>query len=151
MVLKHKEESTMAKLEIDEIEIGDSHSEEVLFDLSKIQHFIEFSNDSAGIHVNDLFSKEKGFDDLVIHGFLLSTQFSRILGMEIPGENTVIGSVNLDFHSPVYVGDSINFSATVERIIKPLGSVKLKLKADKKDGTLCVEGKTVCVFKKLGN
>ena len=61
MVLKHKEESTMAKLEIDEIEIGDSHSEEVLFDLSKIQHFIEFSNDSAGIHVNDLFSKEKGF------------------------------------------------------------------------------------------
>ena len=46
-----------------------------MFDEETIKRFIIFSRDSAGIHVKQEFSKEKGFDDLVVHGFLLSTNF----------------------------------------------------------------------------
>jgi acyl dehydratase len=110
--------------------------------------FAEITGDTAGIHVNRSFSEEKGFDGLVVYGLLLSAHFSRILGMELPGENTVIGSVDLNFHAPVYIGDSVTYTARVRRILRPLSSVLLDLRIEKSDGTLCVEGKASCVFKK---
>ncbi len=138
----------MALLTLDSIREGDSYSEKVLFDEERIISFIRISQDTAGIHTNQDFSEEKGFEDLVVHGFLVSIPFSRILGMELPGENTVIGTVNLKFHAPVYVGDTVKYSATVKRILTPLGTVLLDLAAQKHDGTICVEGSTSCVFKK---
>ena len=141
----------MAALTIDEINIGDEYAQTVLFDKEKVLEFINFTQDTASIHINKDFSNEKGFEDLVVHGFGLSILFSRILGMELPGENTVIGSLNLDFHKPVYVDDTVNYTVTVKRIIKPLGSVTLELKALKHTGEACVLGKAVCVFVDKGD
>lgn len=140
----------MALLTLDDIKEGDSYSEEILFDKEKITSFILISQDSAGIHVDSDFSKEKGFQHLVVHGFLISIPFSRILGMELPGENTVIGNVSLKFHSPVYLGDMVKYTATVRRVLSPLGTVLLDLNVQKPDGTICVNGTTTCVFKTKG-
>ena len=137
----------MALLSIDEINIDDAISKTVVFDKEKVIEFINFTQDTASIHIDKEFSTVKGYEDLVVHGFCLSLQFSRILGLELPGENTVIGSLNLDFHKPVYVGDTIQYTVTVKRIVKPLGSVTLELKAEKNLSEICVLGKAVCVFK----
>lgn len=137
----------MATLKIEEISVGDCYEEEKVIDKATILQFINMTKDTAGIHTNVEFSGERGFQDLVVHGFLLSINFSRILGMELPGENTVIGSLELHFHDPVYVGDSIRYSVTVKRILRPLGTVLLDLVIKKTDGTLCVEGKATCAFK----
>ena len=132
---------------VDDLSVGDSYTEEILFDEQTISRFIEFSRDIASFHTRREFSKQKGFQGLVVHGFLLSTNFSKILGMELPGENTVIGSVNLEFHEPVYVGDKVKYTVTVERILTPLGGVLLKLNVQKADNTPCVQGKATCFFK----
>lgn len=138
----------MSIITIDDIKVGESYTEEILFDEEKISSFIAFSKDTAGIHTKESFSKKKGFENRVVHGFLLSINFSRILGMELPGENTVIASVNLEFHEPVYVGDLIKYSVAVTRILYQLGGVLLDLKIQKSDGTICVKGKAACFFKK---
>jgi len=134
-------------LTIDDIAIGDTHTEQVEFTPETTARFLRLTGDAAAIHTVEAFSREKGFDDLVVYGFLLSLHFSRILGMDLPGENTVIGSIQMDFHAPVYVGDTVTYTATVSRIIKPLGLVALDLAVRKTDGTLCVQGKTTCAFK----
>jgi acyl dehydratase len=84
----------MALLTLTDLKVGDSYSEEILFDEETMARFITLTQDTARIHTNKTFSEQKGFNNLVIHGFLLSIRFSRILGMGIPGENTVIGSIN---------------------------------------------------------
>ncbi len=132
---------------MDEINVGDSYSEEVVFDAETIAGFIQLTADTAGIHVDQSFSQEKRFENLVVHGLLLSVRFSRILGMELPGEHTVIGSIELKFHAPVYVGDKVRYTATVIRILKPLGTVLLSLRIEKSDLALCVDGKATCVFR----
>jgi 3-hydroxybutyryl-CoA dehydratase len=134
-------------LAIDDIAVGDSYTEEVEFTPAKTAQFLSLTQDTAAIHTVEEFSREKGYDNLVVYGFLLSLHFSRILGMELPGENTVIGAIQMEFHEPVYVGDTVTYTATVRRIIKPLGLVALDLDARKKDGTVCVQGKTTCAFK----
>lgn len=138
----------MTLLAIDDIKVGDAYSETVQFTPETTERFLRLSRDTAGIHVDEAFSEQQGFEALVVHGFLLSLHFSRILGMELPGENTVIGSIDLQFHAPVYVGDSATFTATVRRILRPLGTVALDLLIRKQDGTVCVEGKTSCAFKR---
>jgi len=134
---------------IGQIKVGDSYSEEIQLDRATIARFIQLTRDRArGIHVDRAFAKQKGFDNLVVHGFLLAAQFSRILGMELPGEHTVMGSIELNFHVPVYAGDTVKYTATVKRVLQPLGSVSLELTIQKLDGTVCVAGRTTCAFKK---
>jgi 3-hydroxybutyryl-CoA dehydratase len=140
----------MALLTLEDIKEGASYSEDILFDKEKIASFIGVSRDSAGIHVDREFSNEKGFQHLVVHGFLISIPFSRILGMELPGENTVIGNISLKFHAPVYLGETVKYTATVKRVLLPLASVLLALNIQKLDGTVCVNGTTTCVFKTKG-
>ena len=137
----------MAILKIEEISVGDCYEEEQVIDKDNVQQFINVTKDKAGIHTNLEFSEDRGFQSLVVHGFLLSINFSRILGMELPGEDTVIGSLELHFFDPVYVGDSIRYVVTVKRILRPLGSVLLDLIIKKNDGSLCVKGKATCAFK----
>ena len=132
---------------IDDASVGDRYCEDLEFDEETMGAFIRLTKDVAGIHVDRSFSAGKGFDDLVVHGFLLSLHFSRILGMNLPGEHTVIGSIDLKFHEPVYLGDRVTFSATVKRVLRPLGAVLLDLGITKSDGAICVEGKTTCVFR----
>lgn len=138
----------MAIVTIDDLKVGDSYVEEITFDEEQIALFIKLTNDTSGIHTDREFSREKQFDDLVVHGFLLSVHFSRIIGMELPGENIVIGSIDLKFHEPVYLGEVVSYSVTVTRVIHPLGSVLLELKITKPTGSVCVEGKSNCVFRK---
>jgi acyl dehydratase len=70
--------------------------------------------------------------------------------MELPGENTVIGNISLKFHAPVYLGDTVKYTATVKRVLSSLGTVLLDLGVHKPDGTICVNGTTACVFKTKG-
>jgi len=138
------------RLAIDDIQVGATYEEQVVFTPERTAEFLRLSRDTAGIHTDEDFSHARGFEALVVHGFLLSLHFSRILGMELPGEDTVIGTIELKFHQPAYVGDTVTFSATVRRVLKPLGTVLLDLVVKKQDGTVCVEGKTSCVFKGTG-
>ena len=134
------------RLAIDDIEVGATREEQVVLTAEKTSQFVHLSRDAALIHTDEAVARARGFDGLVVHGFLLGLHFSRIIGMELPGENAIIGSVELKFHQPAYVGDAVIFTVTVRRVIKPLGTVLLDLVARKQDGTLCVEGKTSCMF-----
>ena len=134
-------------LTIDELKVGDTYREEVAFTPEKTARFLRLTQDTASIHTDEAFSRQKGFENLVVHGFLLSLHFSRILGMQLPGENTVIATIQLEFHEPVYAGDVVQYTATIRRIVKPLGLVALDLDITKMDGTRCVQGKTTCAFK----
>ena len=140
----------MTILTLEQLKVGDSYSEELRLDEETVSRFVDLTQDRAGIHVDKVFSAQRGYASLVTHGFLLSIPFSRILGMELPGEDTVIGSIELNVHAPVYQGATVRYTATVRRILRPLRSVALDLSIITSDGTLCVAGKTTCVFKDKG-
>jgi 3-hydroxybutyryl-CoA dehydratase len=137
----------MAFLSLDDIRAKGSHAERVVFTQDQLSTFITLSRDTAAIHTDLAFATQKGFDGRVVHWFLAALPFSRILGMELPGEHAVIGSLHLDFRAPVYVGDDVLYTVTVTRIMAPLGTVALDLHALKSDRTACIDGKTTCVVK----
>jgi len=47
------------------------------------------------------------FKKRIVHGMLVATFISNVLGMKLPGPGTIYISQSLKFISPVYVGDTI--------------------------------------------
>jgi acyl dehydratase len=137
----------LAARNLDDIRSGDFYVESITLTAERVAQFIGLTRDHAGVHVDESFSQRIGYETNVVHGFLLCAYFSRILGMELPGEKAVIGSVKLEFHEPVYVGETVQYRAEVRRVLKPLGSVQLDLTIEGSGGKRAVLGSATCAFR----
>lgn len=77
---------------------------EVSFDAEMIEKFAQVSGDANPIHMSDEAARDAGFPSRIVHGVIAASEFSRILGTEVPGTGTVFGNLNMSFLQPLMVG-----------------------------------------------
>jgi acyl dehydratase len=75
--------------------------------------FIRLSGDHNPLHTDREFAVRQGFRDRVVHGALLGALVSRFIGMELPGRDAMLLSLDLRFAAPTYPGDAIEIVGTV--------------------------------------
>lgn len=134
-------------LTLNNLKVGDLRKETVEITSEMIQSFINLTKDKALVHVEPSQAKKMGFDRCIIHGFLVNCGYSRILGMFLPGGNTVIHKIQLDMLLPVYVGDTITYEVYVDKIITAVRAVQLRLSAVNQEGKVVNKGTAICVFR----
>lgn len=140
------DETPARRLAIDDIAVGDAVAQNLAFDQESLDAFIDLAQDRAGHHVDDLFARTHGLAGRVVHGLLLASRFSRLLGMYLPGENAVIQSLNLNYRAPVAVGQALRYTATVTRVVPSVGAVLLDLLIGGPDSdAVFVTGTSQCV------
>jgi acyl dehydratase len=83
------------------------------FKKKHIKDFAKISGDHNPVHNNIIFAQSKGFKKPIIYGALLCTQVSRLIGQELPDNNCILVSINLDFLSPAHVNNKLNFYAKI--------------------------------------
>ncbi|WP_265949561.1 MaoC/PaaZ C-terminal domain-containing protein [Dechloromonas sp. A34] len=93
----------------------------------ELQQFAALSCDCNPLHVDADFARSKGFDDVVVHGALLVAKISQLIGMRLPGRDSVWTGLTLQFRHPLYVGQAARVEAVVERLSAATGMVLLKL------------------------
>ncbi len=81
-----------------------------------ISHFIAITADVNPLHVDASFAARTFFKKPIAHGMLCAGLFSHVLGMIMPGTGAIYRSQSLDFHRPVYVGDTITATLEITRI-----------------------------------
>jgi len=108
--------SIINDLTINDFSIGQVFSFQKKIDENDLNRFAELSGDSNPLHMNDEFAKERGLQGCVAHGLLLSSFFSKMVGMHCPGKNALLHSANLKFLLPAYVNDIIVVQAVVGHI-----------------------------------
>lgn len=113
--------------------IWDATVEEVL-------EFARLSGDHSPIHVSHEAAVTRGFPGIVAHGALLTAKFSSLLGMQLPGADGVLQSVELQFRSPVCPPCQIYFALEVERVSAAAGQIKLAATAKNSAGVVCASG-----------
>ena len=130
-------------------QLKEDHSWEEKVEITKnlMEKFMDLTKDRAPAHVEADYAVKMGYDGCLVHGFLVGCGYSRILGMFLPGGNTVIHQLHLDMIAPVYVGDIITYQVCIDRVIDAVKSVKLKLSAVNQDGMVVNRGTAVCVFR----
>lgn len=116
----------------------------ITFTVADVEAFARLSGDRAAVHFDEAFAISRGVSGCIVHGLLIGSRFSRLMGMFLPGERSLIQSVSLQYKRPVPVGATVTFAIEVERIIEAVGAIVLKLSATVA-GTVCAEGRAQCV------
>ena len=84
-----------------EIQIGAKESFVFDIDSEKMDLFSKISGDKNPLHTDLQFAKSKGFSENVVYGMLTASSLSTLAGMYLPGERSIIHSVEIKFVSPV--------------------------------------------------
>ena len=96
-----------------EIEIGLEEGFAVTITENMMESFRDLTGDVNPLHCDDGFAKEKGFDGKVAYGMLTAAFLSTMAGVYLPGERSLIQSVEVKFSKPVFPGDTISFCGKV--------------------------------------
>ena len=115
------------------LKIGDKASRSKIFTEEDVKRFAEVSTDKNPIHLDEEYAKNTIFKQRIVHGMLVGSLFSGILGCDLPGEGTIYMGQTLSFKAPVPLNEKV--TATVEltniREDKPIATFK----------TVCVDSK----------
>ena len=91
----------------EEIKTGMEEQFSVTITEQMMQQFREMTGDVNPLHCDETFAKEKGFDGKVA---------STMAGVYLPGENSLIQSVEVKFVKPVFPGEEITFTGKVSEV-----------------------------------
>ena len=103
----------LSELTFDQITIGLTKEFHVVITQSLVDDFAKMSGDFSPLHMNEEYAKSTKFQNKVVHGMLLASFLSRMIGMYLPGKHALYTSQSLEFHNPCFVGDEIIVSSIV--------------------------------------
>jgi len=108
------------------LSVGDKASRSKTFTVEDVERFAEVSTDRNPIHLDEEYAAKTIFRQRIVHGMLVGSLFSGILGCDLPGEGTIYLGQPLSFKAPVPLNEQV--TATVEcvniREDKPIATFK---------------------------
>ncbi len=124
----------------DEIELGAKAQFTVQIDESIVNEFAKISGDYNPLHLDEKYAANTKFGKRICHGILLASFFSRLLGMHLPGRNTLYFSQTLDFQRPCFIGDKVTIEGEVIDKSQSTKMITLKTTAYNQLGKCLVDG-----------
>jgi len=116
----------MNEYKFSDIEIGLEESFEVKIDASKMDKFLDISNDINPLHVDSNYAKKKGFPGRVVYGLLTSSFYSTLVGVHLPGKHCILQGIDIQFSKPVYIDDILKISGKVSYINEAYKQIEVK-------------------------
>lgn len=110
------------ELSFNEISIGQKESFTIKISESLVEEFSNISGDLNPLHMDDEFAELSSFKKRIVHGMLLASFFSQLVGMKLPGKNALYFSQTLNFRSPCYIDDEIQ---VVGKVIEKSDSTRI--------------------------
>lgn len=135
----------MASLNFEDLRVGDEARLRVEFSAGKVDEFVTLTGDDATFHTNADVARQFGFESCIVHGLLVQSPLSALLGTTLPGSNTVINTITSKFHAPTYVGEAVDYALRVTRLTAAVGAVLLEYEA-KVDDRKVLSGTVMCSF-----
>ena len=90
-----------------EIEIGMFATYSQTITDADVKSFAGLSGDNNPVHMSDEYAIESRFKKRIAHGLLSASFFSALFGTKLPEPGCVYVSQNLNFHAPVFLGDTV--------------------------------------------
>lgn len=100
----------------DELHVGMTASFTKIITDADLVMFAGISGDTNPVHFDQGYAAGTIFGRRIVHGMLVSSLISTVLGTKLPGPGCIYLSQTLKFIKPVYVGDTVMARATVGEI-----------------------------------
>lgn len=137
----------MQELSYSDIKVGDQASFAKTISESDIYQFAGITGDFNPLHVDSEFAKNSFFKERIAHGILTAGFISSVIGMKLPGKNTIYLSQNLKFMAPVKIGDTIKAEVTVLEKIDKKKILVLQTRVKNQQGEIVVDGEATVMKK----
>jgi acyl dehydratase len=122
-------------------QIGDQHEITFSFTQEQVNDFCKISGDFNPLHWDEAYAAETPFKKPIIHGALIASVFSRVMGMEFPGQGSVYLKQITEFKRPLFVGVTYTAKFKIDSINseKHLAEIKTQV-FEPERGKLMVDG-----------
>ena len=97
----------------DEIELGMQKSFKVNISKNMLDVFGRHTGDYNPLHMSEEYASSTSFKKRVCSGMFLSSFFSRLVGMYLPGKHALHISQSLNFVNPCFIGETITVEGKV--------------------------------------
>ncbi len=125
---------------LEELNIGDQASFTKMFTQADVNLFAEISGDLNPVHIDEEYAKKSIFHKRVVHGALVASLFSTVLGTSLPGCGSIYLNQESKFIKPVFIDDTITATVIVNEIIAERNRVVLGTVATNQHGETVVVG-----------
>lgn len=138
----------MQELSYMDINVGDHASFSKTISESDIYQFAGITGDFNPLHVDNEFAKTSPFKERIAHGLLSAGFISSVIGMKLPGINSIYLTQNLKFLGPVKIGDTVKAEVKVLEKIDRKKIIRLQTLVKNQHGEIVVDGEAT-VMKKI--
>src|SRR3989338_5060249 len=97
----------MQTVKFSELKVGMKGSFTKKITQEDVDNFVKMCEDINPIHVNEEFASKTPMKTKIVHGILVSSLISNVVGTKIPGPGSVWLDQSLKFLKPVRINDTI--------------------------------------------
>lgn len=126
--------------------VGDKASISKAFTAEEVEQFAAISADTNPIHLDEEFAADSIFGQRIVHGMLVGSLFSALIGVELPGTGSIYLGQNLSFRAPVLIGEEVTASVEVISIRDDKPILKLRTVCVNSAGTVVIDGEAVVKY-----
>lgn len=130
------------------IQIGQSASFSKTISESDVYGFADLVGDFNSAHINKQVAEKGIFGDRVVHGMLVGSMISSVLGTKLPGPGTIYLEQKLCFKKPVFFDDTVTAIVTVKEIVNvQKGIYKLDTIIKNQKNDIVIDGYAVVLYR----
>ena len=131
----------MKQYQFKDIYVGLKEEFQVTVTADMFAQFCRITGDVNPLHTDEDFAKAKGYESNVAYGMLTASFLSTLAGVYLPGERSLIHSVESKFTKPVYAGDTLTVSGQVTECNDMFSVFTMKTTIVNQNGEKVLRGK----------
>ena len=140
-------DENLSEYSFDEIKTGFKKNFEVTITEHMLSDFAKLSGDNNPLHMNEEYASSTSFKKRVCSGMFLSSFFSRLVGMYLPGKHALHISQSLNFVNPCFIGEMITVEGKVVDKSPATKIIKLETTITNESGKRIIDGKAQVIVR----
>lgn len=109
--------------------------------------FSKLSLDTNEIHLDENYASNTIFKKRIVHGFLVGSLISAVIGTILPGKGAIYLHQDMDFKKPVFLNELITAVVTVVDVKEDKGIYFLSTRCVNERGEIVIDGSAVIKYK----
>lgn len=98
----------------DEIRVGDVFEFKRNLSIEDVDNYAKLTEDFNPLHCDEKYAKSTQFKSRIVHGMLVGSLFSTLVGMICPGKKNLYLAQSLNFKNPIYPNSELIVRGTVK-------------------------------------
>jgi acyl dehydratase len=110
---------------VDRFQVGASDTMTISVSQGMCDAFRELSGDDAPLHTDHDFARRNGFEGRLVHGAIVFSLLSRMVGTRFPGPRSLWLRCDIGFRNPCYAPSALRFHGVVVQQSEATRSISL--------------------------